>query len=108
MPRNFDYLCQLYKRLLSESSDLEERERTTWRTPRDLEAMPFPIDGKATGFEQMLADEEKIGGLDYKVPPIQEVCAQDLVDEAFKELRARNELDEDYQRVRAIAERWGY
>jgi hypothetical protein len=23
--------------------------------------MPFPIDGRATGLEQMLADEEKIG-----------------------------------------------
>ncbi len=108
MPRNFEYLCQLHRRLLSESGDLEERERTTWQAPRDLEAMPFPIDGKATGFEQMLADEEKIGGLDYQVPPIQEVCAQDLVDEAYRELRARKELDAEYQRVSAIAERLGY
>jgi hypothetical protein len=28
----------------------------------DLEAMPFPIDGRATGFEDMLAEEEKLGG----------------------------------------------
>ncbi|HWP58643.1 MAG TPA: ABC transporter substrate-binding protein [Candidatus Acidoferrales bacterium] len=108
MPKNFDYLCNLHKRLLAESWDLEERERTTWRAPRELEAMPFPIDGKATGFEQMLADEERIGGLNYRVPPIHEVCAQDLVEEAFKELRQRRELEPEYQRVKAIAERWGY
>jgi len=108
MPKNFEYLCRLHKRLLVESADPEERERFTWRAPRDLEVMPFPIDGKATGFEQMLADEERIGGLDYNVPSIQEVCAQDLVEEAFQELRARKELEPEYQRVSAIAERWGY
>jgi hypothetical protein len=70
--------------------------------------MPFPIDGKATGFEDMLKEEERLGELNYKVPPIKEVCAQDLVDEAFKELRARKELDAEFQRVSAVAQRWGY
>jgi hypothetical protein len=70
--------------------------------------MPFPIDGRATGLEQMLADEEKIGGLGDNVPSVKEVCAQDLVEEAFKELRAREELQPEYQRVKAVAERWGY
>src|SRR5499426_2450067 len=108
MPKNFEYLSQLYRRLLTESADPEEQERITWSAPRDLEAMPFPIDGKATGFEQMLADEEKIGGLDYDVPSVRDVCAQDLVEEAFKELQTRKELDPEYQRVKAIADRWGY
>jgi hypothetical protein len=108
MPKNFEYLSQLYRRLLAESADPEEQERTTWGSPRDLEAMPFPIDGKATGFEQMLADEERIGGLDYNVPSVRDVCAQDLVEEAFKELRERKELEPEYQRVKAIADRWGY
>ncbi|HEY1232444.1 MAG TPA: hypothetical protein VGH22_03605, partial [Candidatus Binatia bacterium] len=108
MPKNFEYLSQLYRRLLAESADPEEQERTTWSSPRDLEVMPFPIDGKATGFEQMLADEEKIGGLDYDVPSVRDVCAQDLVEEAFKELRERKELEPEYQRVKAIEQRWGY
>ena len=108
MPKNFEYLCQLHRRLLNGSADPEERERATWRSPRDLEVMPFPIDGLATGIEQMLEEEERIGGLDYKVPPVKEVCAQDLVQEAFKELRARKELDAEYQRVKAISEHWGY
>jgi uncharacterized protein with von Willebrand factor type A (vWA) domain len=78
------------------------------RTARDLEAMPFPIDGKASGFEDMLKEEERLGELSYEVPAIKDVCAQDLVQEAYKELSERNELDAEHQRLRKIAERWGY
>ena len=70
--------------------------------------MPFPIDGLATGFEDMLAEEEKLGELNYDVPSIKAVCAQDLVAEAYKELMEREELKEEYQRVAAIAQKWGY
>lgn len=108
MPKNFEYLRRLYKRLLIESVDPEERERLTWSTPLDLEAMPFPIDGLATGFEDMLVEEEKLGNLDYDVPAVKDVCAQDLVEEAFKELRERKELEPEYQRVQAITGKWGY
>ncbi|HEU4477417.1 MAG TPA: hypothetical protein VFR80_02795, partial [Pyrinomonadaceae bacterium] len=78
------------------------------RTPRDLEAMPFPLNGRATGFEDMLKEEERLGELNYQVPPIQEVAAQDLVDEAYKELRGRKELAEEYERVSKVEQRWGY
>jgi hypothetical protein len=81
---------------------------THLRTPRDLEAMPFPLNGRATGFEDMLKEEERLGELNYEVPPIKEVAAQDLVDEAFKELRARKELTEEYERVSQVEKRWGY
>jgi hypothetical protein len=70
--------------------------------------MPFPIDGLATGFEDMLSEEEKLGELNYNVPAIKDVCAQDLVKEAFKELTERKELAPEYQRVSAIAQKWGY
>jgi hypothetical protein len=56
----------------------------------------------------MLKEEERLGELNYNVPPIKEVSAQDLVDEAYKELRARPELQEEYGRVSKIAEKWGY
>ena len=108
MPKNFEYLCRLYKRLLIQSSDPEERERLVWDDPRILEAMPFPIDGLATGFEDMLSEEKRLGELNYDVPSIKDVCAQDLVGDAFKELRERKELDPEYRRVKAVAERWGY
>lgn len=109
MPKNYEYITNLEKRLRLVSPDPEERIVTHGpRTERDLEAMPFPLDGRATGFEDMLKEEERLGELNYNVPPITEVCAQDLVGEAFKELRARKELDAEYQRVSKAAERWGY
>ncbi|HET8563400.1 MAG TPA: ABC transporter substrate-binding protein [Candidatus Binatia bacterium] len=109
MPRNHEYINNLEKRLRLQSPDPEERVVTNAsRTTRDLEAMPFPLDGKATGFEDMLKEEERLGELNYTVPPIKEVAAQDLVNEAFKELRAREDLQEEYQRVSKVAERWGY
>ncbi|MEX0807076.1 MAG: ABC transporter substrate-binding protein [Candidatus Binatia bacterium] len=109
MPKNHEYANNLEKRLRLQTADPEERVVTNAsRTARDLEAMPFPLDGKATGFADMLKEEERLGDLNYEVPAIQDVCAQDLVDEAFKELRERKELDAEYQRVRTIAQRWGY
>jgi len=109
MPKNHEYVNNLEKRLRLQTADPEERVVTnSSRTARDLEAMPFPLDGKATGFVDMLKEEERLGELNYEVPAIQDVCAQDLVDEAFKELRDRKGLDAEYQRVRTIAQRWGY
>jgi len=109
MPQNFEYIRQLEKRLRYDSADPEERKiKISSAAPVDLEAMPFPIDGRATGFEDMLSEEEKLGELNYDVPPIKDVCAQDLVAEAFKELKERQDLKEEYERVSVIARKWGY
>jgi ABC-type nitrate/sulfonate/bicarbonate transport system substrate-binding protein len=108
MPKNYEYITNLEKRLRLRSPDPEERVNTHPRSQRDLEAMPFPLDGKATGFEDMLKEEERLGELNYNVPAIKDVVAQDLVDEAFKELRGRKELDEEYQRLKKAEARWGY
>jgi ABC-type nitrate/sulfonate/bicarbonate transport system substrate-binding protein len=109
VPKNYEYITRLEKRLRLESPDPEERVVThAPRSLRDLEAMPFPIDGRATGFEDMLREEEKLGELNYDVPPINEVCAQDLVQEAFDELIQRKELEPEYQRLQGVAKRWGY
>jgi ABC-type nitrate/sulfonate/bicarbonate transport system substrate-binding protein len=108
MPKNYEYVNNLEKRLRLKSADPEERVVTHLRTPRDLEAMPFPLNGRATGFEDMLKEEERLGELNYEVPPIKEVAAQDLVDEAFKELRGRKELTEEYERLSQVEKRWGY
>jgi ABC-type nitrate/sulfonate/bicarbonate transport system substrate-binding protein len=109
MPKNYEYITNLEKRLRLRSPDPEERVVThAPRTTRDLEAMPFPLDGKATGFEDMLKEEERLGELNYKVPAIKDVSAQDLVTEAYHELIQRKELAPEFQRVSAVAERWGY
>jgi ABC-type nitrate/sulfonate/bicarbonate transport system substrate-binding protein len=108
MPKNYEYVNNLEKRLRLKSADPEERVVTHLRSPRDLEAMPFPLNGRATGFEDMLKEEERLGELNYEVPPIKDVAAQDLVDEAYKELRGRKELAEEYERVSQVEKRWGY
>jgi ABC-type nitrate/sulfonate/bicarbonate transport system substrate-binding protein len=108
MPKNYDYITNLEKRIRLLSPDPEERVVQVPRSLRDLEAMPFPLDGRASGFEDMLKEEERLGELNYNVPPIKEVVAQDLLDEAFKELRARKELDEEFQRLKKAEARWGY
>jgi hypothetical protein len=110
MPKNYDYVINLEKRLRFLSPDPEERvvENHPHNTARDLEARPFPIDGLATGFEDMLKEEEKLGELNYNVPPIKEVCAQDLVTEAYRELLQRKELVPEHERVKAVSARWGY
>lgn len=108
MPKNYEYIINLEKRIRLTSPDPEERIIHKARSLRDLEAMPFPLDGRATGFEDMLKEEERLGELNYNVPKISEVVAQDLVDEAFKELRGRKELDEEFQRLKKAEARWGY
>jgi ABC-type nitrate/sulfonate/bicarbonate transport system substrate-binding protein len=108
-PRNFDYVHQLEARLRLESLAPNERvNKFVCQTPVHIEALPFPLDGKATGFEDLLAEEKKAGELNYDVPPIEEVCALDLVSEAFRELRQRAELKEQFDRVSAVAHRLGY
>jgi hypothetical protein len=109
MPKNYEYITNLEKRLRLTTPDPEERVVThAPRTVRDLEAMPFPLNGKATGFEDMLKEEERLGELNYEVPPIAEVSAQDLVTEAFEELMGRKELAAEYDRVSKAAAKWGY
>jgi len=108
MPKNYEYISNLEKRLRLSSPDPEERVATHLRSARDLEAMPFPLDGLATGFEDMLKEEERLGELNYEVPAVKDVCAQDLIAEAFRELTLRKELEEEYQRVKKIVQRWGY
>jgi hypothetical protein len=48
------------------------------------------------------------GSLTIKCRPIKDVCAQDLVAAAFKELKERQDLQPEYKRVAAIAQKWGY
>jgi len=108
MPKNYEYINRLEKRLRLASPDPEERANPHPRSLRDLEAMPFPLNGRATGFEDMLKEEERLGELNYNVPAIKDVVAQDLVDEAYKELRGRKELDEEFQRLKIVEKRWGY
>jgi ABC-type nitrate/sulfonate/bicarbonate transport system substrate-binding protein len=108
-PRNFDYVHKLEARLRLESLAQNERiGKFVCQTPVHIEALPFPLDGKPTGFEDLLAEEKAAGELNYEVPPIKDVCALDLVAEAFKEISERSEIRDQFQRVSEVAKRLGY
>jgi ABC-type nitrate/sulfonate/bicarbonate transport system substrate-binding protein len=108
-PANFDYICQLERRLRYQSADPEEKGvKVTCDDPRRIEAMPFPLDGLPTGFEDLLREEEAAGDLNYDVPAIKDVCALDLVKEAYAELMQSNDRKADYERVLPIARRLEY
>jgi hypothetical protein len=70
--------------------------------------MPFPIDGLPTGFEELLEEEKFCGNLDFEVPDIKEVCALDLVKEAYAELSQRESLKPEIERMKKVVQRWGY
>jgi hypothetical protein len=99
----------LEARLRLESLARNERiGKFVCQTPVHIEALPFPLDGRPTGFEDLLAEEKAAGELNYDVPPIKDVCALDLVGEAFGELRKRADLKEQFERVSAVVNRLGY
>ncbi|MBI2988482.1 MAG: ABC transporter substrate-binding protein [Deltaproteobacteria bacterium] len=108
-PENFSYLYNLEKRLRFQSPDPDEGgARFATASAEIAQAMPFPIDGLPTGFEALLEEEREAGDLNYDVPPVREVCALDLVREAFRELVGREELKPEFERVSATVKRFGY
>jgi ABC-type nitrate/sulfonate/bicarbonate transport system substrate-binding protein len=108
-PRNFEYVNKLEARLRLESLARNERiGKFVCQTPVHIEALPFPLDGRPTGFEDLLAEEKKAGQLEYDVPPIQDVCALDLVAEAFDEIRGRGDVKDQLERVSSVVDRLGY
>ena len=108
-PCNFEYVNQLEKRLRLESLASNERiGKFVCQNPVDMEGRPFPIDGRPTDFEELLAEEKEAGELNYEVPPINEVCALDLVREAFEELSQRSDLAEQLGRMNSLTRQLGY
>ncbi|HWP59300.1 MAG TPA: ABC transporter substrate-binding protein [Candidatus Acidoferrales bacterium] len=108
-PAHLPYLQALEKRLRFQSADPEESTtRFAMGSPEQAEAQPFPLDGLPTGFEALLDEEREAGELNYEVPPIREVCALDLVREAFQELMQKEERRAEYERAKQAADRLGY
>lgn len=108
-PANFEYVHRLERRLRYQSPDPEEKGvKLSCDDPRRIEAMPFPLDGLPTGFEDLLREEAAAGDLNYDVPDIKDVCALDLVKEAYAELMQDPARRAEHARVLKIAERLGY
>ena len=108
-PKNFSYIYNLEKRLRFQSPEPGEcGTRFANASPEICERWPFPIDGLPAGFEALLEEEREAGQLNYEVPPIREVCALDLVREAFRELTAAGRIEAGFERAQAVMQRFGY
>jgi len=104
-PANFEYVHRLERRLRYQSA---EGIKLSCDDPRRIEAMPFPLDGIPTGFEDLLREEEAAGDLNYDVPDIKDVCALDLVKEAYAELMQDPARRAEHARVKEVAIRLEY
>ena len=109
MPENLPYVSALERKLSVESPNPEEQQ--WWRKPdqtaEKYEGMPFPVDGLPTGFEQYFQEQVEIGEIrdfgDYE-----KILYLDPIREAHWELEERGELQADVQRMKAVAEKYGY
>ena len=55
-----------------------------------------------------MREEEAAGDLNYDVPAIKDVCALDLVKEAYAEMMQSEDRRADYERVLPVAQRLEY
>jgi ABC-type nitrate/sulfonate/bicarbonate transport system substrate-binding protein len=107
--QNFRYLQNLDRRLRRHSPNYHERLRPLRvRSPEWLEKhQPFPMDGLATGLEQYAKEMLELGEIKAEVD-YSKASRQDLMREAYAELIARPELQEEVQRAREVEKRVGF
>lgn len=110
MPRNLEYMVDLDKRMRAADDDPEEKAATNIGMNAEILARdPHPIDGRLPleGLEVILAQQKKAG----KIPEsftLNDLVKREFVEQANKELDAREDLQEEYQRVKQIVERYGF
>lgn len=111
MPDNFQYVRSLERRLRSQSLDPDEHglQSLACGTPERCEAMPFPLDGMATGLEQYVKNWVDAGDLDPEdAAYLAESLRMDIAQQAFRELLSRSELMPEYERAAQVTARLGY
>lgn len=107
-PETFNQCLQVERRLRRESSDPDEqRRKPTCSSPENIEHLPFPYDGVPTNLEGYLQEAVEVGVLDGP-PDMAKIEQLRLVQEGFKELEARQDLQEDLQRIKKLTARLGY
>ena len=106
--RNFTYFYNLEKRLRRHSPNHFEQVRPVHA--KSLEWMEkhqaYPVDGLATGLEEYAREMIALG--DVKNINLEKVLRQDLMQEAFQELSAREEIRPDLERAQEVVKRIGY
>ena len=70
--------------------------------------MPFPLNGRATGFEDMLKEEERLGELNYEVPPIKEVARRIWLKRRMKNCADERSWRKSMSESSKVEKRWGY
>jgi ABC-type nitrate/sulfonate/bicarbonate transport system substrate-binding protein len=106
--RNFFYFQNLEKRLRRQSPNRFEQTRPVHA--KSLEWMEkhqaYPVDGLATGLEEYAKEMVALG--DITQVDLEKILRQDLMREAFRELSARDDVQQDLERAREVATRLGY
>ncbi len=103
-PENEAYVRALERRLRLESDNEEERALIEAKELKNLEGQPFPLDGGVPirGLEQMLEEAKQAGEIPVWYT-LDRVLRLDLVELAARELNAREELREQYERLKKMA-----
>jgi ABC-type nitrate/sulfonate/bicarbonate transport system substrate-binding protein len=108
-PENFSYLTDLEKRLRAASPSEDEQVLRMLTSPERLEKRPLPIQGEVPidGLRQ-IGEEMKSNGELPRQFSVESVLKNDVAKQAFQDLRGRKELDEQWNRVSRIVEKYGY
>ena len=109
MPRNFEYMVDLDKRLRAVDVTPEERTGDIGMTPEKLAKDPFPIDGRlpVEGLEIILAQEKKAGNIPESFT-LDNMAKLEFTEQANRELDAREDLKEELQRVKQVVAKYGF
>jgi ABC-type nitrate/sulfonate/bicarbonate transport system substrate-binding protein len=108
-PDHFSYLSEMERKLREASPSEDERALRKANAPDRFEGRSLPVDGRAplSGLK-IIADEMKATGdlrADFSV---KEALRDEIVTEAFQELRSRKALEGEWRKVCEIVEKWGY
>jgi ABC-type nitrate/sulfonate/bicarbonate transport system substrate-binding protein len=106
---NFSWLVDLETRMRASSPNEDEQVLRMLTSPERLERRPLPVDGQVPldGLRE-IAEEMKQDG---EIPAnynVEEVLIDGPVRDAFANLRARRELDAEWERIKRVVEKHGY
>ncbi len=109
MPKNFEYLVDMDKRMRAVETNPRERNADLKLNILDFANTPNPPDGRlpVKGFESILAQEKETG----RIPPsftMDKVTRLEFVEQANRELDKRPELKDELERVKQWVKKFGY
>jgi ABC-type nitrate/sulfonate/bicarbonate transport system substrate-binding protein len=108
-PSRFSYIADLEARLRAKSPSEDERALRLLTSPAILEKRPLPVDGAApvAGLRQ-IADEMILAGELPAEFRVERALRDEAVQDAFRDLGARTELEEDRRRMSLLVKKYGF